>query len=891
MSRAARAQGAALPARRQPGAARLLLGGLVALLTAASTQRAGAAPTATTAIAIVGEATASAQALRERLLLDRGFVAAPLERARVIWAIGDLQPALQRLVLARVRDGGAGLVVVPGRAPAAWLRALGLTLRGTARGPVAAQATSLAPPALAGDVVWASAPQLGARYRLGAAAGGGSAAQVLVETAAAHAGGRDPVLLSAGLGHGRLYVWSARLTDASNRELLLWPYAGYLLYWVSSAAAAQPPQRFADWSRAPVPGRSNLTLLLLLLGAGWVVTWALFARARAYSRAHPELAETFFAHERAASGGAAAGGGASSADAWSRIGFARPLAGFLTLTSILLLLFVPYYWLTNLLIPNRVQPFPQAKGIWDFSWEALQVAWFLFDAGTFTAFVKYFAEYRSKDPARALRSAQFFVWWQVLSGLVFVTLASLAALLILPHTRYSYSAHFVVLIALIQYPGIFGLLTVFFQAYQRFDLNVGLDLLSDWLLRFALQIPCVLLLRAWGRSHPQYGEAFGAALGIGVGFYLSMIVTFVIGVPLYRRQGLRLLPLFLVHFDRGTAKQLLSYGLRVVSGQVFYRAAKTIERVVISLLLINYTEWLGLESQIHYNLMFLFPIAYRFFETAMAALSESHGNGKHTLTQYYLARFLQMGGLYAAVGASLLWALGPAFVRQAMDPQWARAAEYLTLAALVGVFFAPAWLSDMLQKGAGRPGLFALMLGGEQALRIGLFWVLIPKLQFTGFYVALLATIVLKVVVGWTINHRSIVRLRFFAWQMAVAPLLTGAANYALWRLVAAALPPLGAVGFTIFFFGAALLSFPICFFALGLCGGFDRYLADELAQAWRMTGALRPVARLLYAAAHAGFSLSPLHDRFPITLAPQAAAEAQSLEHRALEGRNHGSS
>ncbi|MBK8481805.1 MAG: lipopolysaccharide biosynthesis protein [Proteobacteria bacterium] len=868
--------------RASPHVVVLLVVRLVVLLVPVAARGARPGP-ATTPLAIVGERDQAAQALRERLLIDPRFVPAAIERARVIWAVGDLSPALQARVLAQVRARGAGLVVVPGRAPAPWLRALGLTLRGAATRPITARATALAPRLLAGDVVWASAPQLGARYRLDPRSDPrrdqlGGASQVLIEATAEADGAREPLLLAGSLGRGRVYVWAARLTAASNRELLLWPYCGYLFYWLSSEAAGERPLRFADWPGAPVPGPSKLGLLLLLLGLGWAVTVALFARARAYSRAHPELATTFFANERANAAPAGPGGG-DARGGWSRIGFARPLAGFLTLTSILLLLFVPYYWLTNILIPNRVQPFPQAKGIWDFSWEALQVAWFLFDAGTFTAFVKYFAEYRSKDPARALRSAQFFVWWQILSGLVFVTLASLGALLILPHTRYSYSAHFVVLIALIQYPGIFGLMTVFFQAYQRFDLNVGLDLLSDWLLRFALQIPCVLLLRAWGRSHPQYGEAFGAALGIGVGFYLSMIVTFVIGVPIYRRQGLRLLPLFLVHFDLGTAKQLLSYGLRVVSGQVFYRAAKTVERVVISLLLINYTEWLGIESQIHYNLMFLFPIAYRFFETAMAAISESHGNGKHTLTQYYLARFLQIGGLYAAVGASLLWALGPAFVRQAMEPQWARAAEYLTLAALVGVFFAPAWLSDMLQKGAGRPGLFALMLGGEQALRIALFWVLIPRLQFTGFYVALLATIALKVIVGWSINHRSIVRVRFFAWQMAVAPLLTGALNYALWRLLAAALPPLGSVGFTVFFFGAALLSFPICFFALGLCGGFDRYLAEELAQAWRMTGALRPVARMLYSAAALGWRLSPLHDRFPITLAPQAAIEAQELE------------
>ena len=52
-----------------------------------------------------------------------------------------------------------------------------------------------------------------------------------------------------------------------------------------------------------------------------------------------------------------------------------------------------------------------------------------------------------------------------------------------------------------------------------------------------------------------------------------------------RRLGLRLTPLFLAHFDRRTAWRMLSYGSKVVAGQAFFRAASTIDRVVISLLL------------------------------------------------------------------------------------------------------------------------------------------------------------------------------------------------------------------------------------------------------------------------------------------------------------------
>jgi O-antigen/teichoic acid export membrane protein len=723
-------------------------------------------------------------------------------------------------------------------------------------------------------VEWPSAPQAGRRLELELAAGA-SASPLVVEERR----GRPLVVLGR-LGAGRFAVLAVDLAHASNRELVLWPYFNYLLYALASELCGETPAAFARWPHSPVPGPRTLVILCVALAAAWLATILLFARVRRYSRAHPEILTRFFeAAPRAPTTTASAPPAPAASSAWGRVGFARPLAGFLTLTAAMFVLFAPYYYVTNIVIPNDVQPFPQAKGMWDFAWEALQIAWFLFDAGTFVAFVKYFAEYRLKDPAESLRSTQFFVWWQMLTGLMQVTLASLVAVLVLPHTRYGFSSSFVILIALSQYPGFFGVVTFFFQAYQRFDYNIALDLLADWVLRFALQIPCVLWFRAWGVANPEYGEAFGAAIGIGVGYYASTIVTFLVGVVLYRRLGLRLSPLFLAHFDRATAGRMLRYGSKVVAGQALFRAATTADRAAISVLLLGYTEWLGIQSQIHNNLMFLFPIAYRFFETAMAALSESHGNGKASLTRYYVARFLQVGSLYTAIGASLLVALGPTFIRHAMDPQWARAADYIAVAAAIGAFYAPAWLSDMLQKGAGRPGLFAWVLGLEQALRIGLFFLLIPRLGFMGYYLAILATIVLKVAGAWLVNHRLIVRLRLYPWQMLIAPALAGLANFALLRLLDGALALNGRVPVIVFFFAASLLSFFVCFFACGALGGFDRALAAELDQASRMTGALRPLTRAFYWAARAGFAWSPLHGRFPVAIHEAAMAEARELE------------
>jgi len=825
-----------------------------------------ATPASAAPLSVSADGPALSGELRARLWLDPGLRRATWQQARVIWVFGDPGRDRWARMLERVR-GGAGLVLVAGPALPD-LAPLGLRAAGRLTGRVTIETVGTGG-AVTDQVIWATAPQAGRRWRLES-----TGLRPLVR----EKGSGNPLLLVGRLGQGRVAVVGLELAHASNRELVLWPYFNYLLYSLTCRVGGVAPGPFMTWERAPVPGPRTRLSLLVGLSVAWLLTLMLFLRVRRYSRKHPDIPDRFFDQVQAGR----AGGKRPGTD-WRAIGFARSLAGFLTLAGTLFILFAPYYYVTNILIPNDVQPFPQAKGIWGFVWEALQIAWFLFDAGTYVAFVKYFAEYRIKDKREAVKSAQFFVWWQILTGLVQVTMASIVAVVVLPHVEavrpYGYTSTFILLVVLGQYPGIFAVMNFFFQAYQRYDYNIGLDLLSDWVLRFGLQIPFVLLFRSWGAANPEYGEAFGAAVGIGFGFYASQVLTFLLGTALYKRLGLKLAPLFMAHFELDTVKRMLRYGLQVVLGKAFFRAAKFVDRLVISLLLLNYTEWLGLEDQIHYNLMFLFPIAYRFFETAMAALSESHGNDKPVLTQYYLVRFFQVGSLYTAIALSLFLALGPAFVRHAMDPQWGRAADYMVIAAVAGAFSAAAWLSDMLQKGANRPDLFAWILGGEQVLRIGLFWLLIPRFQFWGFYGALLATIALKVTVAWLINHRVIVRVRLFPWQMFVAPALAGVANFVLLRLLGQALGLSGRWEVIILFFVAALASFFVCFFATGLFGGVDRAFADELDQASRMTGMLRPLTRLFHHAAGAGRALCPLRDRFPVTIAGPAMEEAHALE------------
>jgi hypothetical protein len=167
----------------------------------------------------------------------------------------------------------------------------------------------------------------------------------------------------------------------------------------------------------------------------------------------------------------------------------------------------------------------------------------------------------------------------------------------------------------------------------------------------------------------------------------------------------------------------------------------------------------------------------------------------------------------------------------------------------------------------------------EQVIRVGLFWLLIPSLQFVGMYVAILGTIALKCVVAWTCNHLLIVRFRFYFWQMVAAPALAGLVLYGLWRGVALVPVFHGFWPVLVLFVVATPVTLLGGFFLMGLAGGFDAAAIEELEQAAGMSATLRFAARWFTRAAIAGHRLSPVRDRFPITIAAEAKREAEELE------------
>jgi len=268
-------------------------------------------------------------------------------------------------------------------------------------------------------------------------------------------------------------------------------------------AAGRTPLSFADYPGSPVPHASERRALFVALAGMLVLSVLAFWLVRRYSLAHPEALDVLVA-DRDEFVAREAG------TDWEEIGFHRPLGGFLVALMFGLLLFIPLIIYQNLVLPVYILPSAQALGIWGRVVQFFNLPWLLFDMGTSSAFIKFFAQYRVHDPRRAIQYGQVFVWWQALSGAVQVALVTAIAGTLLPRTAYALYAWSIIIHTLIQIPGFYEVMRHALMGLQRFDYAQVLDLGLYVVFPMVTQPLLVTLMVAWGQRHPVFGLPMGA---------------------------------------------------------------------------------------------------------------------------------------------------------------------------------------------------------------------------------------------------------------------------------------------------------------------------------------------------------------------------------------------
>jgi O-antigen/teichoic acid export membrane protein len=712
------------------------------------------------------------------------------------------------------------------------------------------------------QIVWGSAPQVRERFDLLSPASDLTPLVLGFEQ-------RSLILGTRKVGNGHVYVFTAFL-DAENPQFQDWAYSRYLIYHLTARAAGRMPLAFADYAGSPVPHaaeRAMIYAVLAVLMAGSVIAYSLVRR---YSMEHPEELDRLVADR-------AEFEAREVQTDWEEIGFHRPLGGFLLALMLGLVLFVPLIIYQNLILPVYILPSAQALGIWGRVTQFFTLIWNLFDMGTSAAFIKFMAQHRVHDPKRGIQYGQLFVWWQALSGAVQVALFVVLAGTVMPRTAYALYAWSVLVHTFIQIPGFYQVMRHALTGLQRFDYAQILDEALYVVLPMLTQPIFVTAMLVWGRSHPVYGMSTSGLLGLGLAAYAAEALTFLIGLWLYRRVGYNARVLFLAHFDWSTIKSAFAFGSFEMLGSVAWSVGQAVEILITQTRLVNYAEVWG-NWVLAQNFVFSYQVLQTLYSNAMPAISETISHARLALSQYYQAVSYQWGGIVSAYIGAVLLAVADRFILGASGPEFVRAAAYAGPLVIWGAIQYPSWVGDNVQLAANHTYLKALLVAGEQIVRIVLAYLLLSRFQINALIIAYFVGLLSKDIVAYFVNARVCYPQRFYWWPSLGAPMLAGAAHFAVLRWSMGLLWRGDQVTSVLIFFIGILPSYPLFAFFYGLCGGWDDGTLAELRRAVDLSSFMRPLAWLFWRATALGASISPLHGRFPIDVRNAALAEARSL-------------
>lgn len=823
--------------------------------------------------------------------------------------------------------GGMGLVVVLGRdlnpASLAALTDNGIKVTSfveAAPGPYhAAEAEKLgavieyAGPAndpLATNVSWKSAVRVFERSILEVNRG-----DVLVATNAndpVHP--HTPIIIRYKLGRGTIYVLNVWLKQgnvpqrihsylamlagpegARNYDFQRWAYFNWLLYDLTRSAAGQPVMRFGEWRESPVPHGDDIAILAALFLTMFAAFAIALLFARRYSMRHPEALERFYRHSEdeepmPASLGAAAmepiGAEAlprarSRGDPrWEMVGFHRPLSGFFYNYLLSLLVMIPFNFIFTFYIErNFVNPFLEARGAWAAVTQFMGFFFALLDLGTGQAMVKYFAEYRVREPERAITYAQFFIWFHALAGVLAIAILGIAAAYFMPESTVAFLTWFVILHTLIQFPGFVSIFLNLFRALQRFD-YAQLMVVAAYVMTPVVQMAAAIYMRHWGLMHPVFGEGMGVVFGFALGGVAANLLMGGFCSYFYHKMGFSLSTIFLAHFDRDTVRRSLVFGAKLTAGNLLSAASWALLPVIMLALIPNFFE-------LNEIWMLTFTLTYSYIETGaymfltlMPTISESYSQEAIDLTRRYLDQGLRWGLMIGTMLGGAFIAFSDIFVVGLLPPQFLRAVGVMGLMHVWRLFDFSTRLPDQVFQAVGRTGLFTVTVAVEHLGRIVLAWLLISRYGFAGVFYAFTLSSLAKSLVAWPAMAYLVVTPVISVWQTLINPALAALANYAvLDAFCRHAWSGPGHTANSWFVVLACLFgSLPIYMFVSGLLG-WDRRALEEFRDAAELVP--RPfgaIARGAHRVVELGSALSPLADHFPGKLVHEAGSEAERL-------------
>ncbi|GAB4321873.1 MAG: hypothetical protein Kow0069_26370 [Promethearchaeota archaeon] len=541
----------------------------------------------------------------------------------------------------------------------------------------------------------------------------------------------------------------------------------------------------------------------------------------------------------------------------------------------------------------------------------------LFDAGTggvqgdpSRGMIRFISQYARTDTRRAFAYVRFFVGFQMVTGLVQVTIVAIYVLVVVVHMEFAHLAWFMLGYSVIQWPGMLQVFESALDGFQDFGKKGLVSWMRDSVFSVACQVTFVLVGREWGHSVPAAGEMVGMTLGYVVSLYAADFFGFFYGahyffnLSLVKVAGIKFRDLFRFRWSeqKGVARDSFSFvGRMWAFGQALGLVGLLVQVWTISALG-AYAAWMGL-IQAAGILGNLTDRQAPMMSKAMSPFSEAYNYGKRELARWYVHNLWKW---YAST--TLMVAIPVVVLLPGVLANLVGAIPGLAGYAAV-VYVVPVLLLKNAFGPLNRLSTELLVAAHEPNKRIVLDYVMAPvgwltlyltlgvlRLGWLSLVLSELVPTLCRIVVSLAWIQRKVLRIdyRGISWQAFVAPGLA-AVPYALIMIQFSLLWDFWASlfttwGFTLFVVLGVWLLFEVVFWSplLALFGGWDDETLAELERGAKRkyAGPSTPLLRAIFRTTAFFCRVSPLHGRFPFRGREAAAAERAELASLMVGGR-----
>jgi hypothetical protein len=326
----------------------------------------------------------------------------------------------------------------------------------------------------------------------------------------------------------------------------------------------------------------------------------------------------------------------STEDIWANIGFHRPIGGFFYSLPLSLLSIIIGIGLLGFFY-GYLYPYPESIGYRSAATGIFSLLFQLLDLGTADIMNRFIGEYSVKEPKKMLLYIQYFIWYQMFTGLAQVTGIAIYALYFVPRTELAFAVWIMLIHSTIQYPGMLNIFKSTLSTLQRLDKSAILEFIHGEFFQRITEIGFVIAGRYYGITHPEVGEILGIAIGSIIGLYVDDFFAMMLSAKFFNDMmkdfGFTFRDCFKHDFNWGIVKECVVWGVK--SG--LPPMAWTFQSYLALILWIQYVPQYTTFAAL-FGLAGTFTGLMGFSLNLGGSISESFLNGKKNLATFYVSQ-------------------------------------------------------------------------------------------------------------------------------------------------------------------------------------------------------------------------------------------------------------